>query len=356
MRLDSSSRADTLTPDMPAANLQIDSSQFPEKVRRDLLSSLRRGVIQPKFHYDSLKQTLLWLQLHEAHSPARRDRGVKDAYDLAFAAATRACPEGKSVRLVGLGCGGGQKDAQLLRHLLRKGRRVDYHPVDVSAAMTLVARGAALRLLQAERCHPVVCDLAAQNNLPGLLPERGARVITFFGVIPNFEPNHILPRLTGLLRPGDLLLFSANLAPGLDYAAGMKRILGQYDNVLTRQWLLAFLLDLGVQAGDGHLTFGIETGQAGLKRVVADFQFIRNRTLQVHGREFSFQPGREIRLFFSYRHTPERMKRLLERHGLRVENQWASASGEEGLFLCRQSPDSPALKDFRKGSMVWATQ
>ena len=102
-----------------------------------------------------------------------------------------------------------------------------------------------------------------------------ARLITFFGMIPNFEPQVILPRLAGLVRPADYLLFSANLAPGADYAAGVQRILPLYDNALTRDWLMTFLLDLGVEANDGELRFAVEDDPAGsgLKRVAAYFQF-----------------------------------------------------------------------------------
>ncbi len=63
---------------MSTANVTIHASQFPERVRSDLLASLRRRAINPKFHYDSLKQTLKWLALHEAHSPARTDRERPD--------------------------------------------------------------------------------------------------------------------------------------------------------------------------------------------------------------------------------------------------------------------------------------
>jgi L-histidine N-alpha-methyltransferase len=77
-------------------------------------------------------------------------------------------------------------------------------------------------------------------------------------MIPNLEPDNILPKLAQLVRKDDLLLMSANLAPGGDYLAGVKRVLPGYDNAQTRAWLLAFLYDLGVEAGDGAVDFSIE--------------------------------------------------------------------------------------------------
>jgi L-histidine N-alpha-methyltransferase len=319
---------------MTTANVTIHSSQFPENVRRDLLACLRQRRINPKFHYDSVKQTLKWLALHEAHSPARTDRNVLNIYDRAFAA-TAELISSKRVHVVGLGCGGGQKDARILGLLKKAGKSLTYTPSDVSVAMTLVARAAAIKLVQAESCFPLVCDLATADDLPSELANRRPALFTFFGMIPNFEPGNILPKLAQLVQKKDYLLFSANLAPGADYAAGMATILPQYDNTLTRDWLLTLLLDLGIEQTDGRLAFGIEEGEMKLKHVVAAFHFLRSREIVVHGETFKFRRGESIRLFFSYRYTPDRVVQLLARHGLNVQAEWLAASGEEGVFLCQ---------------------
>jgi hypothetical protein len=192
----------------------------------------------------------------------------------------------------------------------------------------------------AEDCFPLVCDLATADDLPAILPQPGGtrvvRLLTFFGMIPNFEPAQILPKLSALVRRNDFLLFSANLAPGKDYAAGLKRILPQYDNPQTRDWLFSFLFDLGVEPRDGQLRFSVETGGLGLRRVVARFHFQRERQITVQKNKFTFARGESIRLFFSYRYTPARAAKLLERHGLDVLGEWISTSEEEGVFLCRR--------------------
>src|SRR3954466_3861314 len=99
-----------------AVSVVIHQSQFPENVRRDLLESLRSRKINHKFHYDSIKQTQKWLALHRAYSPSRTDPDCERIYDDAFAAAT-AQVTGDSVHVLGLGCGGGQKDSRLLKLL-----------------------------------------------------------------------------------------------------------------------------------------------------------------------------------------------------------------------------------------------
>lgn len=322
-----------------AANVLIHPSQFPDAVRRDLLESLRTRKVNHKFHYDSIKQTNKWLALHQAYAPSRNDADCAATYDHAFRAAAERI-RAKHVHLVGLGCGGGQKDTRLLKLLKARGKAVSYTPSDVSAAMTLVAREAAMAVVPASRCFPLACDLATARDLASLLATqhaaRTARLVTFFGMIPNFEPGDILPKLAKLVRPRDTLLFSANLAPGPDYAAGVAKILPQYDNELTREWLLTFLFNLGVESSDGEVRFRAELGEAGLRRVVARFRFRKTRKLVVEGRSFSFLAGENVRLFFSYRYTPELVSAQLARHGLAVHEQWITPSGEEGVFLCRR--------------------
>lgn len=322
-------------------SVAIHESQFPENVRLDLLQSLRSRQVNHKFHYDSHKQTQQWLKLHQAYSPSRTDSNCASIYDSSFAAVA-SHPMQQHIRLIGLGCGGGQKDTRLLRLLQDAGKSVSYTPCDVSVAMTLVAYRAATTHISNKDCHPFACDLLTTHNVKNIpafqTNSDTSRIVTFFGMIPNFEPKMILPKLAELLRPEDCLLFSANLSPGPDYTAGIARILPLYDNPLTRAWLMSFLLDLGVLSADGMLRFTVEDCPAGsgLKRIAAYFHFSNARQIELDDESFNFQPGESIRLFFSYRHTPAKISSLLKQHGISVEEQWITESQEEGVFLCRR--------------------
>jgi uncharacterized SAM-dependent methyltransferase len=323
-------------------HVAIHASQFPENVRRDLRESLRSRRVNHKFLYDSVRQTQQWLALHQAFSPSRMDTDCAATYDRSFAAVAARIAS-RRIHLIGLGCGGGQKDTRLLKLLQDSDRKLFYTPSDVSTAMVLVAQQTATMVIPEPDCFPLVCDLASAEDLPAVLDAQpvadAARLITFFGMIPNFEPHFILPRLAGIMRPADHLLFSANLAPNSDYAAGVQHILPLYDNALTRDWLMTFLLDLGVEANDGELRFVVEddTGGSGLKRVAAYFRFVRPREIQVDAQRFQFPTGEPIRLFFSWRHTPSLVRSLLSAHGLNVLDQWITKSGEEGVFLVSRS-------------------
>ena len=329
---------------LPVASVTIHCSQFPEAVRNDLVASLRSRCVNHKFHYDSVKQTQKWLSLHQAFSPWLTDPTCRTIYEESYLAAAQRVGAGP-VQVIGLGCGGGQKDAALLK-VLGENASI-YIPCDVSTAMVLVARQAALSLIREDQCFPVVCDLATADNPGSFLStpvgdsERGhaARILTFFGMMPNFEPSVILPKLSQLTSAGDVLLVSANLAPGADYSAGVARILPLYDNEMTRDWLMSFLLDLGVERADGVLRFRIEevTESCRLKRIIAEFHFTEDCLVQLDAERFDFRSGESIRLFFSYRHTPNLIQTLLEGYGLEVVDQWITASGEEGVFLVEKT-------------------
>ncbi|MGN6641368.1 MAG: L-histidine N(alpha)-methyltransferase [Verrucomicrobiota bacterium] len=320
------------------ANIAVHSSQFPDAVGRDLIESLRSKKVNHKFHYDSIKQTQKWLALHQRHSPSRNDAEVAAIYDQSFRA-VRERIDSRRVHLIGLGCGGGQKDTRLLRLLHEKSSDLFYTPCDVSTAMVLVARQTALSIVSERNCFPLVADLVSAQDLPEVLekqsPPGAKRLTTFFGMIPNFEPGMILPKLASLVPRGSLLLFSANLAPSPDYHQGIQRILPQYDNPLTQEWLMTFLLDLGIEMDDGELRFQIQQDPAGtgLKRVEANFHFTRDCQVHVGVESFQFRAGESVRLFFSYRYTPALLENQLKLVGFEMAGQWISKSEEEGVFL-----------------------
>jgi len=340
---------------MSLVNVSIHPSQFPWNVRRDLLESLRLRQVNHKFHYDSVKQTAKWLALHEAYSPARTDPDCAKTYTRACEEAVRRISAGQ-VEVVGLGCGGGKKDGHLLGLMRRAQKDVCYVPCDVSLAMVLEARRTVLDTLPGLDCRPLVCDLAraadlpevvekllgGEGEVPGRVPSSGrkrVRLFTFFGMIPNFESGAILPLLAELVRPSDYLLLSANLAPGSDYPAGVKKVLPLYDNALTREWLMTFLLDLGIEVTDGELSFEIQEDPTSpaVSRIEASFLFRQGREISVEGERLGFSAGDTIRLFFSGRHTPQLMNSMLAEHGLKVLADWVTQSEEEGVFLVARS-------------------
>jgi uncharacterized SAM-dependent methyltransferase len=101
---------------------------------------------------------------------------------------------------------------------------------------------------------------------------------------------------------------------------------------------MTFLLNLGVERSDGDLCFGIaeESAGSGLKKIVARFHFACGRQIRVESEPFAFSVGDVLQLFFSYRYTPARVRQALAEGGLKVEAEWVTPSGEEGVFLVKR--------------------
>ena len=129
------------------------------------------------------------------------------------------------MQVIGLGCGGGQKDVAFLQKLSAAGCQSIYTAVDVSLPLVITARERAQA--HATQTRGLVCDLEIADDIMDELCECSVsqRVFTFFGMVPNSEPDVILRRLARLLSRGDRLLLSANLAPGPDYRTGVERVL-----------------------------------------------------------------------------------------------------------------------------------
>ena len=313
---------------MTAPTVIVHPSQFPDAVQNDLLNSLRSREVNHKFHYVSYRQAEKWLAVHEGYSPARKDPDCKAIYEKAFAAAAKLNVE----QVIGLGCGGGQKDVRLLAKLARK--KVGYVPMDVSLPLVITAWQRALEVMPEDRLHGgVVCDLLA-DDVPRI--SNAPALVGFFGMLPNFEPNAIMPRVAAFLARKDYLLCSANLAPGADYPKGVQTVLPQYENPPTHDWLVTLLMDLGVPKEAGIVEWKIEPS-SGLLRITGHFRFSDSAEIIYAGNRFNFKARDTIRLFFSYRYTPYLLEKLLASQGIKIKNQWITRSGEEGVFLCQKA-------------------
>jgi len=328
----------------------VHPSQFSERVYQDYLSSFSLKEINHKFHYDSFKQSQKWLKIHEEFSPARQDDNCIDAYAKCFqktaeildafsVAATQEHP--LSLNLISLGCGGGEKDHLLVSHIFNTQRALTYYPVDVSLSLAIISAQKVRSAFSNLSIQPIVCDLLQSNDLISLINDKDKdkrNIITFFGMIPNFSPNEILPILSNFLERGDLLLFSANLAPGFDYLQGIQKVLPQYDNELTKEWLITVLLDVGVEREDGTIQFQIEEDSQNhhIQRIAAYFELKKDLSFNLGDELIEWKNRERIRLFFSYRYTTSTIKEMLRSYGIDVLAYWEPASQEEGVYLCQK--------------------
>lgn len=319
-------------------NLTIHPSQFPDEKCRALAVSLRKRRIDPQLHYQTKLQSARWQRVFERWSPFAKSKDCGAIYR-AGAAQTGAAV-GPNVLVVALGCGDGSKDALLLRTLGGANTTVHYVPADVSVTLVTRAALSAREWIDPDHIHCLVADLARSDDLPGWFDRRSSaetvRLITFYGMIPNLEPDTIFRVLKPLLRKNDRLLFSANLMPE---SGGMAPpgILSQYDNLETRRWLSTLFEESGVPFDFEKIVFSMKPADAfaGGYRIAADYVWDSDMRFRFLDQDFEFEAGTNLNLFFSYRYTAGEIHGMFEQNGMEISGSWILPNQEEGVFACR---------------------
>lgn len=317
----------------------VHPSQFPHQVYQDYLGGFALGKINQKFHYDSVKQSQKWLRLHEAFAPAITSDDFINAYANCFEKTAKSVDNFSNLQLIGLGCGGGEKDNLLISYLFNTDKKIIYYPVDVSLSLSLISAQKIRASYPQVAVQPIVCDLLHSHDLIEHLHqgEGERKILAFFGTIHNFH-REILPILSHFLQEGDILLMSANLSPGNDYLEGIKKIMPQYDNELTKDWLMTVLLDAGINQEDGRIKFTIKDDPINpdFKRINACFEVEKDVSLKLDDQLIQWQTGEQVQLFFSYRYTTPKIQELLQNYDIKVMDYWEGANQEEGIYFCQK--------------------
>ncbi len=317
----------------------IHSSVFSQPSSEVLVASLSDRELASSILYRGAHSAYLWERLHLAHAPSCQEARSSSLYHQGFAALVERVTE-RSLGLVSLGCGLAEKETPLFE---MAGDRLN-QLVLIDASVELLAE--AKRRCRLEVPNKAVCavaaDLSRVKDWCRLLPafKEGGRVFTLFGMVPNFDPKELFHRLSGCMDRGDWLLFDANLRP--DAASGdtsiPQNIVDQYDNAECRQWLSASLAELGIYENDGSLRFFTEQSPSLLSvpRIRVVFEFHRDLVTCVGGQRFQFHAGEELGVFYSIRYCRDDIPNLLDPIGIRLVQEWASDSGEDGLYLCQK--------------------
>lgn len=312
-------------------HLSVHPSRYPEASTARLRQALESRRLPGRFLYDSPAQAGRWLAYHQAYSPSRTDRDVELRYDDAFRATARHFSG--DLEVVGLGCGGGRKDARLLQSAEGRAR---YVPVDTSPS--LVVQSALEAGTSASAMNPLVIDLESSMKPNPFGPRDVPRLFSAFGMIPNFELDDFGPRLAAWLRPEDLALLSFNLSPGR-FDRARDRILPQYDNAPGRAWMWGALNELGLFEADARLEVSAQpmTPSGEVWRVEAWCRLERDARCPMPWGEVPLDRGDRLRVLISNRLTVEAAQNQLRAWHLAPISRWISASGEEGVWLVRRA-------------------
>jgi uncharacterized SAM-dependent methyltransferase len=262
-------------------------------------------------------------------------------YQQAFQAALQALSPG-ALHYVSLGCGGGTKDALFLQQAVARCPALIFTPMDTSMALVVQTLLRLQRTLPDLTTAPLVVDLGEEPELTPWLSHYETpahqRLLACFGMLPNFVYSTFLPYVGSLMRPGDVLLLSANLSPGV-YADAVSRILPQYDNPYARTWYTGLLDSLGLATSQIQLTVSPQLlrPDGHIWQIHAEATVRQPLQFTLYEETFALAAGESLEVFFSTRFTPEVMPEVLAEAGLVPLQTFLFASREEAIYLCVQA-------------------
>ena len=311
---------------------EFHSSASAESLRREVSVGLAANRLDPKGLYFTERQAELWREVSLRHSPLHTRPEFQRIYEEAFASIARGSNHAQHVELIGLGSGTGGKEAQLCLSLRLAGCEVHFTAIDVSESLVrestarLAAAGAQIR-------GGLVCDLAEMKFIAAWLEQHCGsrrRLITFFGLVPNFAPSDLASLLRALLRPDDILLASVHLVPARseqesDVAEGMRILRPQYDNPETLAWLAESLTTWRL----GEQLYAPRIAIDEIERAPA---FIGEAKWKNRGHDVP-----PLRLFQSTRYTSDSFQRFLLRESLQGTPLALTACLEEGIWAINRS-------------------
>ncbi len=318
--------------------LTVHDSQYPDSVAEQLRRGLRMRKLPGKFLYASPAQAQRWLAYHQAYAPSRTEPALLALYQQAFAVALQVLSP-SALHYVSLGCGGGNKDTLFLQQARLRCPSLIFTPMDTSAALVV---GTILRIqstVPTLTTAPLVIDLEGEPDLTAWLSQHETtvhqRLLACFGMLPNFPYRTFLPYVRSLMRPGDMLLLSANLSPGL-YADAVARILPQYDNPVAHAWYTGLLDSLGFAASQIQLAVHTHLlrSDGHIWQIRTEARMMQPVQLTLYGEMFSLTAGEVLEVFFSNRFTPQVMPEVLTAAGLTLVQTFLFDSQEEAIYMC----------------------
>jgi dimethylhistidine N-methyltransferase len=297
------------------------------------LSSVPKRL-PPKLFYDAEGSHLFELITETPeYYPTRTERRIFESfvYDMAVYA-------GNNLTLIELGAGSARKTRLLIQAVLRRQLRLDFYPVDVSAA---ALRGAVSSLngdFANLHVNPVVADYS--QDLPQLNDLPGRKLALFLGsTIGNLEPGEavaFLARLRHSLASGDALLvgFDMRKDPATLHAAYNDR------QGVTDLFNKNILARINRELGGGfdpdsfaHVAFWNDPKS----RIEMHLESRVEQTVRVRDldRAFHFAAGERIHTENSYKFSSASISSLLQASGLKLEKTWTDPHGWFSEVLAR---------------------
>lgn len=290
--------------------------------------------LPPKLFYDAEGSRLFEeITRTPEYYPTRTERGIFEQF-----AGEMVRAAGSNLTLVELGAGSASKTRILIRAILRRQLRLEFHPVDVSPAALKEAVASLNGDFSRLHVSPIAADYS--HELPDLRSRPGRKLVLFIGsTIGNFEPEEargFLKRLAASLQPGDALLL------GFDMVKDAQMLQAAYNDAagVTAQFNKNILARVNRElAADFELDEfkHVALWNARKSRIEMHLESRVDQRVWISDlyREFQFSFGERIHTENSYKFTRTSMARLLRNSGLGLEQVWCDENRWFSVVLAR---------------------
>lgn len=305
-------------------------------IAQDVLRGLstKPKCLPPKLFYDAAGSHLFeQITRTPEYYPTRTERAILEQF-----AGEMVRQAGSNLTLVELGAGSAYKTRVLIRAILRRQLRLEFHPVDVSQA----ALNQAVASLNGDfpRLHvsPIAADYS--HHLPDLRSRPGQKLVLFIGsTIGNFEPEEardFLERLAASLQPDDALLL------GFDMVKDEQILHAAYNDAagITAQFNKNILARINRELGADfeldefrHVAFW--NGRRSRIEMHLESRVDQRVRIGDLDREFQFSFGERIHTENSYKFTEASIARLLRQSGITLEQAWSDENRWFSVVLAR---------------------
>lgn len=245
---------------------------------------------------------------------------------------------GSGVSLVELGAGSGHKTRTIIASLLRRQLKVNYFPVDVSAAALYGAQVALQEEFELVSVRPVVLDYSESMRFLRRIPR--PRLVLYIGSsIGNLEPQDaqcLLIQLRAALEPGDCFLL------GTDLVKDPSILLPAYNDAqgITEQFNKNMLARINRELG-GHFDLDLFKHVAEwnprASRMEIYLESCEDQVVHVDLLNLSvpFDKGERIHTENSYKYRIEGVQQMLAETGFELAHTWCDPQGWFAVHLAR---------------------
>jgi len=238
--------------------------------------------------------------------------------------------EGK-INVIDLGCGDGEKGAHIVEHLMKKGIKVRYCPIDISGYMVKKAIQT-ISKLNVEGVIESQFNISDFENLENISPllregEYKRSLFLLLGyTLGNFEIHDILYQIRNAMKGNDLLV----IVDGIENSKWEERADNAKKDSKTDAFLKLTALQLGLT--ENEIEFGSRYKNS---RIEFYYTIKKNKIIEFQNRRVDFNKGDQIIIAVASKHDRDELLASLKMYFDEVTLK-LSEDKSTALALCKK--------------------